>query len=130
MEDLIKELEQAREKGMNQGVALAIALMLRNEDETSIWKACGMSIQECIESEVDIFDMEKLIPEFATIDDTELVAGYYIKTLPNSDERRMNAEKFITAMNTEIMDDLKGVELHDQLLYRKQQYLDILKDSK
>jgi len=73
--------------------------------------------------------MEKLIPEFAEIDDTEIVAGYYISNLPESDERRVRAETFISNMNQEMMSDLKGRKLHDQLAYRKQQYLDILKNN-
>lgn len=124
-----EQIEQGRKQGMVQGIALALSYSLRGNSERDIWKAAGLSIEECIDNRVDIFDMEKLIPEFAEIDDTEIVAGYYISNLPESDERRVRAETFISNMNQEMMSDLKGRKLHDQLAYRKQQYLDILKNN-
>lgn len=61
-QDIEKELiEQGRKKGLVQGIALCINLMYRGEDERSIWKACGMSVDECIENQVDEYDMETIL---------------------------------------------------------------------
>lgn len=57
-EDLIKE---GIAQGRIQGIAFAIAMMYKGEQEKDIWKSWGMSIQGCIDNEVAEFDMEELL---------------------------------------------------------------------
>lgn len=121
--------EGDRKIGMCQGVALTISLMLRNEDVQSIWSACGMTIEDCISNEVDIYDMEKIIPEFATIDDLELIANYYIDN-PQENDNWVNAAGFMGEMNAMMKSDLFGIELSEALLLIKERYLKTIKESK
>lgn len=54
-------IEEGRQKGMIQGIALAINYMYRGNDEAAIWRSAGLTIQECIDNEVDEFDMETIL---------------------------------------------------------------------
>ena len=51
-----------RKQGMCQGVALALAIYLRYHGThpgiIEAWRACGMSIEECEQMEVDEYDLE------------------------------------------------------------------------
>lgn len=57
-EDLI---EEGRKQGMIQGIALALSYMYRGNDEEAIWRSAGLTVQICIDNEVDSFDMEMIL---------------------------------------------------------------------
>lgn len=119
--------ERGRKKGMVQGLALAINYSLRGESERTIWGSTGLSVEECISNDVDWYDLEKLIQEFATVDEVEIIAGYLIRTQPEGSSYEMYANEFITEMNKVLMTDMKGKKLHETLAAVKQSYLDKLK---
>lgn len=54
-------IEEGRKKGLVQGIVLAINYMYRSNDEVAIWKAAGLTVQECIDNECDSYDMEMIL---------------------------------------------------------------------
>ena len=65
-------IEQGRKKGVVQGLCLAIAETLRGYGPREVWEGAGLSLQECIDNEVEQYDYERLEHEFGdSIDDED-----------------------------------------------------------
>ncbi len=91
--------EQYRLTGMTQGLALAVNYLLRGENAEGIWSSGGMTVRECIAQGVDNFDLDRLIPQFATPEDAEAIANYYVKIEdPQYADKKTDAEEFLTSL--------------------------------
>ena len=54
-------IEEGRQTGLVQGIAMAINYMYRGNNEADIWRAAGLTFEECVQHGVDDFDMEELL---------------------------------------------------------------------
>lgn len=84
--------------GIVRGVALSVNYMLRRETAGSIWQQAGMTIRDCIAHGVANFDLERLIPAYATSDDAEAIAEYHIKNFPVEDIKHTDAIDFLKSI--------------------------------
>lgn len=60
--------EAGRLQGFTQGLALAISYLYKGESAVSIWKAAGLTIGECIKSEVAEYDLDEIVKHWKELD--------------------------------------------------------------